>query len=434
MSSFALYRPSTRDLPEELVIACLCRRQRSFAVRVEGALSDSFLVPIDREDDPRSEIRRGHERAIRGHLRSMAVLWREDKAQAMAERYRELATIGDTSPIGSLLDRSDRTSLLAEALCHDAGLAAEANSAAEAARLLLADRGTHLVRDFPELKGRLAGLLARFEGYPESVWQAIYDQAAPVQPTDSIPRGRIGKIVALADRIHNLVVRCGFGQLMAPESATRDRALAQGAVRIVLQGKVAVDLDLAAARATRILGGVLSRSDEHILADLRPVFEDALRAVLAQDGYRPDEIEAVLSAGGSRHVAELKARVEVLNQLQGNSDFSRLVRSAKRLVEIIGDSEEENLDPERLSEDVEVRLYETWHRLKDEIDKSMRDGRAERWLDRMLELNSALEGFFAEVLIRDENDVLKRNRLAMMQEVHRVYSRSVRLAEIEGPA
>ena len=49
----------------------------------------------------------------------------------------------------------------------------------------------------------------------EAVWQAIYDQYKPGSAEETIPRGRVGRLVATADRIDSLVGF--FGLFEQPE-------------------------------------------------------------------------------------------------------------------------------------------------------------------------------------------------------------------------
>ena len=74
-----------------------------------------------------------------------------------------------------------------------------------------ADLTTEMVKEFTSLQGVIGGIYAREEARPEEVWQAIYDQYLPAASDDPIPRGRVGRPVALADRLDTLVGIFGLG-------------------------------------------------------------------------------------------------------------------------------------------------------------------------------------------------------------------------------
>ena len=115
------------------------------------------------------------------------------------------------------------------------------------------DLTTEMVKEFTSLQGVVGGLYAREEGYPEAVWQAIYDQYLPASTEDPIPRGTVGRLTALADRMDTLAGLFGLGHV---PTSSRDpfglRRAAQGVVRIALEGGLAFDLDLVAAKAARL--------------------------------------------------------------------------------------------------------------------------------------------------------------------------------------
>ena len=210
------------ELPRELVIAFLELRQGAIALERDGELLPWFVVAADRADDPKGLVRRGHEVSVRAHLEEMRSLWQKDLATPLAERYRALADSEYGTDLGSWRDKAGRVADLAESFCRELDLPGEASMAAEAARLLKADLECELVREIPSLAGTVGGLLAREEGYPESVWQAIADQYRPNETSHTVPRGRVGKITALADRLDALV-GCFVAGASSPGGSARRR-------------------------------------------------------------------------------------------------------------------------------------------------------------------------------------------------------------------
>ncbi len=179
---------------------------------------------------------------------------------------------------------------LAQEVCRQLGWSggADLDDALTAAGLLLkADLTTEMVKEFTSLQGVIGGLYAREEGYPEAVWQAIYDQYLPASTEDRLPRGQAGIACGLADRIDTLVGIFGLG--LVP-TGSRDpfglRRAAQGLMRIVLEAKLPVDLEPLVRQAAARYGVRIERSADAILGDLRPFLDDRLRYLLARDGLR----------------------------------------------------------------------------------------------------------------------------------------------------
>jgi glycyl-tRNA synthetase beta chain len=223
-----------------------------------------------------------------------------------------------------------------------------------------------------------------------------------------------------------------FGLGMAP-SGSRDpfglRRAAQGAVRIVLEGDLPLDLDLVAARATRLFGDGLELDGDAVLSTLRPFFQDRIRHLLGLRGYAYDEIEAGLAVGSS-DLPDLRRRVEALQAVRREPDFLAVVLAAKRISNIVKDAPEERLDEGLLEEEAEKELHTAAARLRREIRQAQDDGRYEDGLRKIAEFAEVLEKFFVEVLVMDENRELRRNRIALLQSIQRILSRTAKLTEM----
>lgn len=425
-------------LPREVLIASLREGHRAFVVMVEGEISSWFLAPMDRPDDPEGRVRQGNEWAVAALLEDVAFHWARDGYQPLAERRRRLddisyATAGaHAQTLGTLGDRSRRVASLAGQYCDELGWSQEQEVAAEAADLLYADLTTELVRELPALRGVVGGLLAQEEGYPESVWQAIYDHALPSTGLSTRPRGRVGTVVALAHWVDLLAGWALLGEL--DEGRGREpRKVAADIVRLAVHADLPLDLHLAAARALRAYRGLEMDQVGEALHSLQPLIDRTLEEVLTAEGFTRDELRAVLAAAGASSVAEIVHRLRGLRLLRAEPRLREIVRSARRLNDVLSDAPEAELDPEQLREPSERELYRVSSEAGAQVHTLLRVGRLEDWLERMLEVDGALQAFFAQVLVRDQVEALRLNRLALLQILQRLYGGVVRLAELELP-
>lgn len=419
------------ELPREVLIASLKDHQSAFTVETPaGDLLPHFLTVMDRPDDPAGRVCSGNEWVVTARLEDARFFYGEDKKTRLAARAGDLEHLTFQEKLGSYADKAKRIAELAELLCNALGWKDEIPAAVEAASLLKADLTTAMVGEFPSLQGVIGGIYTREEGYPEEVWQAIYDQYLPASIDDEVPRGRIGKVVSLADRIDTLVGI--FGLSLIP-TGSRDpfglRRAAQGVVRIALEGEMPLDLDLVAAKAARLYGDRLERSGEQILDTLRPFLYDRIRYLLGHLGYAYDEIEAALAVGGD-DLPDLRARVEALHTVREDESFLSVALAAKRIVNIVKDQPEHSLKPEAFVEPAEKALYEAHKRLKGEIEELAAAREYEKALAKVGEMAEVLDTFFVEVLVMDENERLRHNRIALLQAIHRVLIRIARLTEM----
>lgn len=424
-------RPEVMSLPREVLTTSLRDHQSAFTVAAGERLLPVFFTVMDRADDPAGRVRAGNEWVVAARLADARFFYGEDRKTPLAERAARLEQLTFHEQLGSYAEKSARLMRLSDRLCSALGWEAEAAEARAACALLKADLTTEMVKEFTSLQGVMGGIYAREDGAAEPIWQAIYDQYLPASAGDRLPRGQVGLVVGLADRLDTLVGMFGLG--LVP-TGSRDpfglRRAAQGAVRIALEGGLALDLATAAVYAAdSYRAGLLKRPVAEILRDLRPFLADRLRYLLGLEGYAYDEIEAGLGAG-SLDLPDLRARVDALHQVRGEPEFLAVVQAAKRIENILKDQPAHALDAAHLAHPAEAALYRELNALAGEVDAAVAAREYERALRRINELAGALDRFFVEVLVMDPDPEVRRNRLALLQAIRDVLTRTGRITEM----
>jgi len=422
------------ELPSEVLSTSLRDHQSALTVAKPNGdgseLLPYFLTVMDRPDDPAGRARSGNEWVVAARLADARFFYGEDRKVGLAARAEQLQRLNFQEKLGSYAAKTERIVALSAAICDQLGWGAEKPQAAEAARRLKVDLATEMVKEFTSLQGIMGGIYAREEGEPEAIWQAVYDQYLPASTDDPIPRGRVGQVTGLADRLDTLVGIFGLGLI---PTGSRDpfglRRAAQGVVRIALEGGMDLDLEAAAAAAARLYGDRLTRTSEQILDDLRPFLHDRIRYLLGLAGYAYDEIEAALAVGVTS-LPDLRARVDALHQVREEAAFLSVVLAAKRIANIVKDAAERPLDESALVEPAEKDLAAAFQSLRSDIEDAAAAGDYERCLHRVADLAPVLDRFFVEVLVMAEDETIRANRIALLQAIGRAVSRTARLTEM----
>ena len=181
------------------------------------------------------------------------------------------------------------------------------------------------------------------QGEPEEVWRAIYEHYKPVSMEDSIPATPSGRIVALADKLDTL--RGCFGIGLIP-SGSKDpfalRRAAQGVVKILVEGRIALPLSVLLAGDKQL--------EEFLLDRVRYYFRDVR-------GFAYDEVNAVLAAGYD-DLADVESRLLAVQAVRPTENFEPLAASFKRIRNILRQAEFEGggeIDPRLLEPGPEVK-------------------------------------------------------------------------------
>ena len=417
------------ELPREVLVTSLRDHQSAFTVEKDGKLLPVFLTVMDRPDDPEGRVRSGNEWVVRARLADARFFYEEDRKRTLEERIQDLSDLVFHVDLGSYAEKSERLVSLARWICKELSWEA-GDEVAKAAKLLKVDLATEMVKEFTSLQGIVGGIYARQQEHEEAIWHAIYDQYLPASVEDRLPRGRVALACALADRMDTLAGIFGLGLL---PTGSKDpfglRRAAQGVLRILLEEELPLDVELFAAHAIRQYGDRLGRTPEDILDDLRPFLHDRIRHLLGRRGFSWDEVEAALGAGAS-NLPDLAARVEALHGMRDDEDFLSIVLAAKRIANITEEAPDYELQPEVLEEEAEQQLHHALGRLKGTVDQSVTKRDYRGALEAIAGLAETLDRFFVEVLVMAEDPTLRRNRLALLQEIGRTLSRTADLTRI----
>lgn len=422
-------------LPEEVLCNTLHERVGAFTVRARGDLLPFFVTAMDRLDDPEGHVRAGYERAVSARLADLRYTYDRDRRTTLAERARGLDQLSFHPRLGNLAEKTARVRSLVELMAGELGWEDDLESALTAAELAKADLTTDMVRESPRLRGTLGAILARQEGYVESVWQALAEHYRPGSASGPLPQLRSGLLLATADRLDTLVGLCSLGEF--PKKG-RDplalRRLTQGLLRMLLEAEMPLDLDLVAARAALLYGDHLQQGAEALLGTLQTFLDERVRRLLGQRGFQHDEIEAAIAIG-KIDLPDLESRLGALQTVRGHDYFRSLVLAAKRIANMIKDAPEYELDAELLTEEAEVALHSVLVEVRQAVDHAVQQGHYADSLGVMEALVEPLDRFFAEVLVLDENPDHRQNRIALLQSCRRVFWRIARIQHmVVGPA
>jgi glycyl-tRNA synthetase beta chain len=423
------------ELPREVLTTSLRDHQSALTVERDGRLLPLFLTVMDRPDDPAGRVRAGNEWVVAARLADARFFWGKDRAQPLASRAEALGSLAFQEKLGSYAAKTARLQALAADLADRLGAGGAAAAAQRAAALAKIDLATEMVREFTSLQGVMGGIYAREDGEPEAVWQAVYDQYLPAGADDALPRGDVGRILALADRVDTLVGFFGLGRKFWP-SGSRDpfglRRAALGVVRLVLEGGSDLDLGPVFARARELYGAALPAAvAEESQAALVDFLHDRVEFLLGRRGLAYDEIGAARGAAPrSLDFRALAARADAVHEARTGPEFLAVALAARRIANILKGTEPGEVDPAGLGNAAERALHQAATTFRAAVDGALAAGDYGRGLAAVGALAAPLERFFVEVLVMDPDEGVRRNRLALLAGLRRDIGRLADLSVV----
>ncbi|MCS7268006.1 MAG: glycine--tRNA ligase subunit beta [Geminicoccaceae bacterium] len=435
--------PAFMDIPSEVLVLTMRQNQRYLALRTpDGRLAPRFVVVANIEArDGGAAIVAGNERVLRARLWDARFFWEQDKKQSLESRLPKLAAMVFHEKLGSQGERAERLVALAGELCRFVP-GADRLLAERAALLAKADLLTGMVGEFPELQGIMGGHYARLQGEPEAVARAIAEHYAPKGPTDRCPRAPESVVVALADRIDQLV---GFFAVGIRPTGTKDpfalRRAASGVVRLVSENGLRLPLKRAFAAALAGYGARLGEVDGAALAEeLVRFLADRLVVHLRGEGIRHDHIDAVLAVGLDDDLVRLQARVRALKAFLESEEGRDLLAGYRRATGIVAIEERKDgrsyrgePSPALLRAPEEIALFEALASARVRIGAALA---AEDWTGAMAALatlRGPVDRFFERVMVNVPEAELRVNRLFMLSRIGTALGEVADFARIEEP-
>ncbi|HEY6942461.1 glycine--tRNA ligase subunit beta, partial [Dokdonella sp.] len=195
-------------VPQEALVTTMETNQKFVPTfGAGGLLTEHFIGIANIESKDPAEIRKGYERVIRPRFADAKFFFDEDLKVPLAAHQPSLESVTYQQALGSVWDKTVRVAELARVIANrlrDAGLDVDAALATRAAALSRCDLMTRMVGEFPELQGTMGRYYARASGESPDVAQALDEFYRPRFAGDDIAQGRIGQVLAVAERVDTL--------------------------------------------------------------------------------------------------------------------------------------------------------------------------------------------------------------------------------------
>jgi glycyl-tRNA synthetase beta chain len=407
-------------LPEPVLVTPMCEHQRYFPVRgADGSLLARFVAVHNGTAEHIDIVRAGNEKVLRARLSDAAFFFREDLEVPLSERVEELKKIVFREELGSVHQKVERIVALGAVISGMLGASDEdRRRVARVGMLSKADLVTGMVYEFPELQGVMGREYALRSGEEPGVAEAILEHYLPRGAGDSIPVTLPGRIVAIADRIDNLVGAFGLG--IQPTGSADPYALRRQALAIcliTLDGPVYLNLTELFAKAHTLYGARLKVGLGEVIEGLSDFFRQRLRGLFQERSLRYDVIDTVLTLpfGDVRDLWERARAVAAFRELDTFPDICTAFTRAYNLARNATPSGQ--IRPDLFVDEAEAALFREVQRVQQRVQAAVEDRRYPDALDALAELRAPVDALFDAVLVMAEDQDVRENRLALLRSV-----------------
>ena len=421
-------------VPEEALISAMKAHQKYFhMLDAKGKLLPAFISVANIESSDLSVIVDGNERVIRPRLTDSEFFWEQDKSRTLASRIAKLDSVLFMEGLGSMGDKAKRIEKLSAYIADIIG--ANTKHSARAGLLSKTDLITDMVGEFADLQGVMGGYYAINDGEDPVVASAISEHYHPRFSGDTLPCTKEGLCVAIADKVDSIVGIYGIGH--KPTGSKDPYALkraALGLLRMMIESKSQLDLFGLIKQSVK-----LYEFDEEIIQDIYDFIVSRLEMYYQEQAIDKAVVRAVLAKKGSNNVAyDWHLRIEAVHIFVQNENSKSLIEADKRIRNIFKDIDSEDMaggcssSSQSISRRKDGRDTNTYKDIEftNQFDKNLlnaymkfkrkRDEDKQDYLviiDALLELKPAVDDFFNNVRVLDDDVELRRDRITLLWDI-----------------
>jgi glycyl-tRNA synthetase beta chain len=418
-------------LPPEVLISEMIEHQHYFPLvdAKTGKLTNSFIVVSNIPDNGLSEA--GYRRVLRARLNDGKFFFEEDQKTRFDDYLDRMKAVTFHEKLGSMHDKVDRIHTISDLLCRALSVDEKTvEHVKKVVSLCKNDLVTLMVGEFPGLQGIMGYYYASSSGHDQKVALGVREHYLPRYAGDELPTAVHGALVGIADRLDTIMAIFSIG--LRPKGSRDPFALRRrvaAIIRIIIGLKLHFSIRDLMEQSLGLYGIDDARK---ISADLEQFFNNRVKSIFSELGFSYDEIEASL-ANVLDDVYEAYRRVQALHNYRGNTDFEDLLVSFRRMSNIIEQGGSFGFDKSVLREKDEKALYDHFQSMREGILEHI-EKRDYAEVYRILStFKPFVDSFFDNVLVMDEDTVLRQNRLGLLQSIITVFSDIIDFSKIVQP-
>lgn len=415
-------------VPQECLILTMKANQKYFPLLdTNGKLTHQFLIVSNIQPQDASAVVGGNERVVRPRLADAKFFFDQDRKKTLASRVEQLDKVVYHNKLGTQGERIARVRAIAKSIAQQLGNSELGRLADQAAMLAKTDLVTDMVGEFPELQGIMGRYYAQNDGLDVAVADAIEDHYKPRFAGDELPRGDVGVIVALADKLETLVGMFGIGNLPTGDRdpfALRRHAL--GVIRMLVEKDLELDLETLLVSTLPAFGDKIQDATPQLVEFIY----DRLANMFREQGYSAQEVEAVLALQPQR-LSDVQKRLEAVRAFAALPEAPALAAANKRVENILKKSEisqYSDVKRELLVEESEINLFQAIDRCEPEVIGKFKEGEYDQSLVVLSSLRPFVDDFFENVMVNSDDEDQKNNRIFLLRKLYVLMNKVARIS------
>ena len=426
------------EIPKEILIITMQYHQKYFPTfDQKNNLTNNFLV-VSNCRDIKGLVKIGNERVVEARLNDAQFFWKKNKSQSLVKQVSKLKAMNYFKGLGTYFDKIQRMRKLSSLISDELLISKEKIEIASS--ICKVDLLSDLVGEFPELQGILGGYFAREQGFDKEISLAVSEHYLPLGLESKVPRKPYSIALSFSDKLDTLVGF--FGVNMKPTSSKDPYALRRSAIglfRLLLENNKEFKIRDLINYSILLYHEQGFKFDAKIIHNnLGNFFIDRLKNYMKEKNIRHDIIDAAVSTYNIDKSLKIYNKANILNKLINKEVGKNVISSYKRASNILANELKNNsieinnsTDPSLFKNEYEKNLYKKIHEIRKYFTSTGRVENYENTLNMMSLAKKEVFEFFDNVIVNDEDKLIKKNRLELLKMLCKTFDNYTNFSSIE---
>lgn len=417
---FGSFNESFLKVPEPVLVTSMIDHQRYFPVRAadnETKLLPYFISVRNGNAEHIENVAKGNEKVLSARLADAKFFYNEDQKVSINDFNEKLKRVVYHDKLGTIYEKEERASKMVGTMNKYFDLSSDEMKQLERVTSIYKfDLVTQVVDELPTLQGFIGSLYASERNEEVAVSQAIGEQYLPLSVTDDLPATKLGKFIALIDKLDSLIQFFSIG--LIPTGSNDPYALRRQAIGVV---RLLLDLDNNGIELDVFINDLFTAVElpedrlEHLEANkaaLLTFISDRLEQIMqAEYDIAYDQRKAALGSTHYNLKWMLNVALELKEQKQADN-FKEIVESIKRVLNMTKKHKVScDIDKTKLESESEKALAEQVVILQKSFAAEMT---VADYFQALVNISPYISEFFDHNMIMVDDEAIKENRLNLL--------------------
>ena len=421
-------------LPKEVVITPMKEHQRYFPVVDSNKNLMNYFITVRNGDSRFLEtVQEGNEKVLKARLADADFFYSEDRKESLDNCAEKLKNVVFQETLGTIYDKTQRISAIAEYLAAILGLSAGAKkNLLRAAHLCKADLVTNMVKEFDELQGIMGREYALLQGEDKEVADAIFEHYLPRFAGDCTPETLNGSILSISDKMDTI---CGCFAIGIQPTGSQDpyalRRQAIGVTSIILDSNIHLGLAHLIDNSLKPFEakGILKGDEKSVKRDILEFFRQRFKNVMIDKGFEYDIIDAVINAEFD-DIYDSYLKIQELSKWKDKDEFMNILGSFNRVSNLASKAKSMEINAGLFTEKAELVLLRAFNEVNAEFEGYVNNREYGKALKLMITLKKPIDDFFDNIMVMVEDEEIRNNRLGLLKSIGDMMNRIADLGAI----